>query len=153
MYKTAWIYMCGQTTQIPPRPSESPFDPIKHSSLLIPSANHIICCDHVDRQLMQEYQNLPIEKINIYLYQTTLYYFIIFSRGKLLLWANINCLNFWSPWALFFGSFFVKSEKVTTLSFVASIWPTRTSDYIYSNRWRNYFGDSYFLWMCVFKFV
>lgn len=54
--------MCGQTTQIPPRPSESPFDPIKHSSLLIPSANHIICCDHVDRQLMQEYQNLPIEK-------------------------------------------------------------------------------------------
>lgn len=31
---------------------------------------------------MQEYQNLPIEKINIYLYQTTLYYFIIFSRGK-----------------------------------------------------------------------
>lgn len=87
-------------------------------------------------------------KINIYLYQTTLYYFIIFSLGKLLLWANIIYLNFLNTWALFFESFFVKSEKVTTLSFVASIWPTRTSDYNHSNRWRNYCGDSTFVDVC-----
>lgn len=35
---------------------------------------------------------LTYRKINIYLYQTTLYYFIIFSRGKLLFWTNINVL-------------------------------------------------------------
>lgn len=63
MCKTAInLYVWANHTNSTQTVSESPFDPIKHSSLLIPSANHIICCDHVDRQLVQEYQNLPIEK-------------------------------------------------------------------------------------------
>lgn len=64
MCKTAInLYVWANHTNSTQTVSESPFDPIKHSSLLIPSANHIICCDHVDRQLVQDLsknQYLPV---------------------------------------------------------------------------------------------
>lgn len=61
-------------------------------SLLIPSANHIICCDHVDRQLVQEYQNLPIEKSIFTCIKRRCIISLFFPRGKLLFWTNINVL-------------------------------------------------------------
>lgn len=93
MCKTAInLYVWANHTNSTQTVSESPFDPIKHSSLLIPSANHIICCDHVDRQLVQEYQKLPIEKSIFTCIKRRCIISLFFPRGKLLFWTNINVL-------------------------------------------------------------
>lgn len=81
MCKTAInLYVWANHTNSTQTVSESPFDPIKHSSLLIPSANHIICCDHVDRQLVQEYQNLPIENQYLPVSNDAVFFIIFFTR-------------------------------------------------------------------------